>query len=398
MKKHIVKGFVLALALLSFVALAFSEVSAADGITLTVTPSAQVVSIGDEVRFTIGMRDTECLNFFAVGFDIVIPQGMAFRSETGAVTSAFKEATGFADADFQETPRLNVAGGINDAVYDGGPLDIATFACTATESGTKTVTLANVELIGEDMTLIPFSLVPADVFVAEPDKNPVANEDISARTDAEREGYGEPGAGRPVDPSAGDSSASGASILWINPFADVNASDWFFDDVEYVVTKGLFNGTSAATFNPNASMTRGMLVTVLGRLADADVSAYTVGGFGDVQAGQYYAAYAEWAKENGIANGVGGGNFAPGAEITRQDLAVLLSRYAEFAGEQFPVTLQYATFADDDLIADYARIAVERLYCGGIVSGKPDNAFDPRGNATRAEVAAMLQRFELNLS
>ena len=125
---------------------------------------------------------------------------------------------------------------------------------------------------------------------------------------------------------------------------------------------------------------------------------YTAGSFGDVTAGQYYAAYAEWAKENGIVNGVGGGNFAPGAEITRQDLAVLLSRYAEFAGEQFPVTLQYATFADDDLIADYARIAVERLYCGGIVSGKPDNAFDPRGNATRAEVAAMLQRFELNLS
>jgi hypothetical protein len=184
-----------------------------------------------------------------------------------------------------------------------------------------------------------------------------------------------------------------AADAWVNPFTDVRATDWFFEDVEYAVTNGLFNGTSASTFSPNGAMTRGMIVTVLGRLAGADVNAYTASSFNDVAPGQYYAAYVEWAKDNGIVNGVGDGKFAPNAEVTRQDLATLLARYADFSGEQFPVTLQYATFADDASIADYAKRAVEILYTGGIVSGKPDNLFDPRGNATRAETAAMLHRY-----
>jgi hypothetical protein len=188
--------------------------------------------------------------------------------------------------------------------------------------------------------------------------------------------------------------ADGLRIYFDNPFTDVKESDWFYENVVYVYTNALMNGTSADKFSPGAPMTRGMLVTVLGRLHGADASAADAeSGFSDVKASQYYAPYVAWAKENGIVNGVGDGRFAPDAEITRQDLATLITRYADFAGKEFPVTLQYAAFADEDNIADYAKNAVQTLYGGGIVSGKPNNIFDPKGKATRAEVAAMLQRF-----
>jgi hypothetical protein len=188
-------------------------------------------------------------------------------------------------------------------------------------------------------------------------------------------------------------SVTSTDNAWSNPFGDVKAADWFYADVEYAVTTGLFNGTSANAFGPNAPMTRGMIVTVLGRLYDADISAYTAGGFDDVAAGQYYTAYVEWAKENGIVGGVGGNLFAPNDNVTRQDFAVILLRYADFAKKQFPTTRQFVTFADDAEIADYARNAVQTLYNGGIINGVGNNAINPKGSATRAEVAAMLHRF-----
>jgi hypothetical protein len=187
--------------------------------------------------------------------------------------------------------------------------------------------------------------------------------------------------------------ASALNIYWNNPFSDIDKSAWYYGDVEYVYANGLFTGTSSATFGPALPMTRGMIVTVLGRLHDVDASAYGTTGFDDVAPGQYYAAYIEWAKEKGIVNGTGTGKFAPETEISRQDLATIIMRYAEFANKEFPVTLQYVTFADEIQIADYAKNAVQALYGGGIVTGKPGNVFDSRGNATRAEVAAVLHRF-----
>ncbi|MDR1617013.1 MAG: S-layer homology domain-containing protein, partial [Syntrophomonadaceae bacterium] len=91
----------------------------------------------------------------------------------------------------------------------------------------------------------------------------------------------------------------------------------------------------------------------------------------------------------------GDGRFGPDDNITREQLAAIIMRYAGYANKQFPVTRQFVTFADDAQIADYAKNAVQALYNGGIISGKPDNIFDPAGNATRAEVAAMLHRFIL---
>jgi hypothetical protein len=180
---------------------------------------------------------------------------------------------------------------------------------------------------------------------------------------------------------------------WENSFTDISESDWFYGDVEYAVTRGLFTGSSADAFGPNTAMTRAMLVTVLGRLAGANPETDVTASFEDVPNGQYYTAYAAWAREEGIVSGMGGNKFSPNAAITRQDLAALLMRYSDSSGAQFPVTLRYAPFADEALVADYARAAAETLYSGGVITGKSGNLFDPRGNATRAEVAAVMHRF-----
>ena len=180
---------------------------------------------------------------------------------------------------------------------------------------------------------------------------------------------------------------------WVNPFIDVNADHWFYEDVKYVHQNGLFAGTSATTFSPNMPMTRGMVVTVLGRLAGIDVSDYSGDSFDDVDTAQYYAPYVKWAAEMGIVSGVGNNNYAPNADISRQDLAVILYNYAKVMGITLPETATAMVFNDGDSISGYAKEAVEAMQKAGIISGKPGGIFDPKGNATRAEVAAMLHRF-----
>jgi hypothetical protein len=178
-----------------------------------------------------------------------------------------------------------------------------------------------------------------------------------------------------------------------NPFTDVGEDAWYYDNVVFVYTHGLFEGTSGTTFSPNTPMTRGMLVTVLARLSGADLSKYTNGSFADVDANEYYAASVAWARDMGIVSGTGGNNFAPNTEVSRQDFAVIVARFADFADKQLPETRPSADFLDSADVADYAKDAIEAFFKAGIVSGRPGNLFDPKGQATRAEVAAILHRF-----
>jgi hypothetical protein len=187
--------------------------------------------------------------------------------------------------------------------------------------------------------------------------------------------------------------ASALSVSWTNPFGDVRESDWFYADVVYVCENGLMNGTSIASFSPQTPMTRGMIVTVLGRLANADEDSYTDSDFSDIEAGMYYTPYVAWAAANDLVSGMGDGLFAPDSDVTRQDLATLITRYADFAGQSIPALRSAGVFEDDALTADYAKDALRTLVSGGIINGKPGNVFDPRGSATRAEVAAILHRF-----
>ncbi|MDF2921551.1 MAG: hypothetical protein K0R57_465 [Paenibacillaceae bacterium] len=179
----------------------------------------------------------------------------------------------------------------------------------------------------------------------------------------------------------------------VNPFQDVDKSAWYYGDVQYAYQKALFTGTSAATFSPDMPMTRGMLVTVLGRLAGVDTGKYPASSFDDVAVSRYYAAFVAWAKENGIVAGIDSNLFAPDADITRQDMAVILYRYMLFMNTGLPKVKEWLAFADDDHIAGYAREALYAMQQAGIIDGKPGNLADPQGQATRAEVAAMLHRF-----
>ena len=180
---------------------------------------------------------------------------------------------------------------------------------------------------------------------------------------------------------------------WINPFVDINEHDWFYYEVVYALQNGLFNGTSATTFSPHLSMTRGMVVTVLGRLAGIDIADYKGASFDDVSENVYYAPYVKWTAGLGIVNGVGDNKFAPNANISRQDLAVILCRYAEIIGATLPATEPIVTFTDDGNIEVYAKEAVTEMQKAGIIKGRLDGGIDPKGDVTRAEVAAMFHRF-----
>ncbi|MDR0916570.1 MAG: S-layer homology domain-containing protein [Oscillospiraceae bacterium] len=176
-------------------------------------------------------------------------------------------------------------------------------------------------------------------------------------------------------------------------FVDVKKSDWFHDDVAYVVNRNLFTGTSDTSFSPDLPMTRGMFVTVLGRYYNVNVSGYGGVSFDDVSISQYYAPYIKWAAENGIVKGYGNGLFKPDDPVTRQDMAVIFARFAAFAGYQLNEVRSIKQFADARLVNDYAVNAVNLLYAAGLINGKDANRFDPLGRSTRAEVAAVLHRF-----
>jgi len=175
-------------------------------------------------------------------------------------------------------------------------------------------------------------------------------------------------------------------------FQDID-NHWAKEDIEYVVRQGLFSGTSETTFSPDMAMTRGMFVTVIGRLAKADISGYKESGFADVKRDAYYMGYIEWARSNHIVSGVGNGRFAPDQPITREEMAVMMRNYAKAMGFTLPKVREENIFADSAQISAYAKEAVAELQMAGIVSGKNGNLFDPQGTATRAEVSAVFRRF-----
>lgn len=175
-------------------------------------------------------------------------------------------------------------------------------------------------------------------------------------------------------------------------FKDI-AGHWAKDDILFVVNRGLITNTGKSKFGPDLSITRGMLVTALGRLAQANVSGYKKSSFRDISADAYYKGYAEWANKNSILKGIGDKKYAPNASITREQLAAAIDRYATVTGFKLPVLHTKCTFADADKIDSRAKDAVQRLQMAGIISSKSGNRFDPKGKVTRAEVSAMLKCF-----
>lgn len=174
-------------------------------------------------------------------------------------------------------------------------------------------------------------------------------------------------------------------------FNDVSANDWFASAVDYVTGKGMMNGTADNTFSPKAHTTRGMVVTVLYRLENQPST--SAASFTDVASGAYYANAVAWANANGIVSGYGSGKFGPNDKVTREQLAAMLYRYAQNKKYDVSGAKSLDGYTDAQSVSSYAVPALQWANAAGIVTGKSGSKLDPKGYATRAEVAAMLMRF-----
>ena len=176
------------------------------------------------------------------------------------------------------------------------------------------------------------------------------------------------------------------------PFPDVAEGDWFYDAVRYAYETGLMDGVGDSLFAPNSETTRAQLVTILYRLeGEPEVSGTS--GFTDVEAGTWYTDAVAWAAANGIVNGVSETEFAPGKDITREQLATILFRYAEAKGYDVSARADLSAYTDADQIQSYAAESVAWAVAEGLIQGFEDNTLRPAGNATRAQIATILMRF-----
>ena len=176
------------------------------------------------------------------------------------------------------------------------------------------------------------------------------------------------------------------------PFSDVTESDWFYDAVTYAYENGLMDRVGMGLFAPNSETTRAQLVTILHRLAGQPAPSGD-SGFSDVETGTWYTDAVAWAAQNGIVNGVSDTQFAPGDDITREQLAVILYRYATYQGYDVSQQADLSGFVDAGTISTYAQEALSWASAQGLVLGFEDDSLRPQGNASRAQIAAVLMRF-----
>lgn len=176
------------------------------------------------------------------------------------------------------------------------------------------------------------------------------------------------------------------------PFGDVKSADWFYNDVKYVYEKGMMAGTAADVFAPNATTTRAMIVTILYRLEGSPAVTGT-SAFVDVPAGQWYTDAVNWAAANQIVNGTYATTFAPNDSITREQMAAILYRYAQYKGYDVTKKADLSGYSDNSQVSAYAKDALAWANAAKLINGVTNTTLAPQGNATRAQVSAILHRF-----
>lgn len=176
------------------------------------------------------------------------------------------------------------------------------------------------------------------------------------------------------------------------PFGDVKSGDWFYNDVKYVYEKGMMAGTAADVFAPNATTTRAMIVTILYRLEGSPAVTGT-NAFVDVPAGQWYTDAVNWAAANQIVKGTSATTFAPNDSITREQMAAILYRYAQYKGYDVTKKADLSGYSDNSQVSAYAKDALAWANAAKLINGVTNTTLAPQGNATRAQVSAILHRF-----
>ncbi|BBI33850.1 InlB B-repeat-containing protein [Cohnella abietis] len=198
-----------------------------------------------------------------------------------------------------------------------------------------------------------------------------------------------------ASPTSVEAAATNQTTAQSEPqssFEDVTPSAWFYDAVMFVKQNGLFSGTSKERFSPDATMSRAMFVTVLGRIAKVDVSQYKTSAFTDVQTGAWYAPYVQWATESGIASGTGSNRFSPDAAISREQMAMLIFKYFESNSIPYQTTSLTTKPKDVSDISPWAVDAAGKLWQVGLFGGDANGNFQPHAKATRAEAAVIFMR------
>lgn len=176
------------------------------------------------------------------------------------------------------------------------------------------------------------------------------------------------------------------------PFGDVKSADWFYNDVKYVYEKGMMAGTAADVFAPNATTTRAMIVTILYRLEGSPAVTGT-NAFVDVPAGQWYTDAVNWAAANQIVKGTSATTFAPNDSITREQMAAILYRYAQYKDYEVTKKADLSGYSDNGQVSAYAKDALAWANAAKLINGVTNTTLAPQGNATRAQVSAILHRF-----
>ena len=176
------------------------------------------------------------------------------------------------------------------------------------------------------------------------------------------------------------------------PFTDVTEENWFYEAVQYVYDNNLMNGVSSTLFDPNGTMTRAMLVTILYRM-EGNPTVTAANAFTDVPADSWYTDAVAWADDHDIVNGVGNGEFAPMDNITREQMAVMLYRYAQYKGYDLNAGADLSAYTDAASISSWALEAMEWANAEGLITGRTATTIVPDGTATRAEAATILMRF-----
>ena len=180
-----------------------------------------------------------------------------------------------------------------------------------------------------------------------------------------------------------------------NNFTDISGH-WAKTAIDYVVSKGYFAGLSNTEFGPNKSITRGQFVSVLGRMLNVNVNDYKDQNFKDVKSGMYYSPYITWANKVGIVSGVGQGNFAPDKELTREEMAVMMTKFLKVSGKNLNAKGNTNGFKDEEKIQSWAKDSVKEMARLGVVSGMGDGSFAPKSQFTRAQVAQVLYNIDHN--
>lgn len=197
---------------------------------------------------------------------------------------------------------------------------------------------------------------------------------------------------QPLQPSQEEPRLPDAGVAL--PFVDINEGDWFYGAVDYVYTRGMMRGLAENRFAPYDVTDRAMIVTILHRLEGSPAA--LPAGFTDVEQGQYYAGPVAWASATGVVTGYEDATFRPTSPVTREQLAAILYRYAGYKGLDVSARGDLGRFPDAPMVSPYAADAISWAVASGLMNGT-DGKLDPGGAASRAQVAAILQRFCVNL-